>query len=234
MTILDKSQPPDPAGRTASPPSAGEAAYLGLKRRILRHELEMGLSLREEEVANWFNTSRVPAREALRRLEQEGLVERNGRRYAIRSFSYDEIVITYRQRAALEFLAVEYAVRCGGAALASVEAILDQQEQALEAATRSEFSQLDRAFHMALAELGGQPLLVQELGIILDRVQLIRTTELPRDAGPRGAYMDHCRIFDAIQRGQVRIAQAELEYHYTTTVNLHAARRNSQPGAAHD
>ncbi len=225
--------PPQPQDATSpdagAPLSTGDMVYSGLKRRILRHELEMGAPLREEDVANWFDSSRVPARDALRRLEQEGLVVRNGRRYAIRSFTYDEVVITYRQRAALEFLAVEYAVRRGREALAPVEAILEQQERVLDAATRSEFSQLDRAFHLALADLGGQPLLVQELSIILDRVQLIRTTELQRDAGPRGAYLDHCRILDALQRGQVSIAQAELEYHYATTVRLHAGRGMGEP-----
>ncbi|PWL18341.1 hypothetical protein DKP76_04350 [Falsochrobactrum shanghaiense] len=202
--------------------STGDLVYSGLKQRILGHELEMGAPLREEDVANWFESSRAPARDALRRLEQEGLVVRNGRRYAIRSFTYHEVMITYRQRAALEFLAVEYAVKRGQAALAPVEAILEQQKLAFAAATRSQFSQLDRAFHLALAELSGQPLLVNELSIILDRVQLLRTTELRRDAGPQGAYLDHCRIFDALKRGQASIAQAELEYHYATTVRLHA------------
>lgn len=209
------------------PVSAGDKAYTGLKERILRHELEMGAPLREEDVASWFGLSRVPARDALRRLEQEGLIERNGRRYAIRSFSYQEVVITYRQRAALEFLAVEHAIRHGAEALAPVADILEQQRLALAESSRPEFSKLDKAFHIAIANLSGQPLLVRELDIILDRVQLIRTAELQRDSGPKGAYNDHCRIFGALERGSAHVAQAELKYHYATTVRLHMDRAKS-------
>lgn len=184
----------------------------------------MGAPLREEDVASWFGVSRVPAREALRQLEQEGLIDRNGRRYAIRSFSYEEVIITYRQRAALEFLAVEYAVARGPDALTPLVEQLERQRLALPDCTRSGFSQLDKAFHLTLAELSGHPLLVRELEVILDRVQLIRTVELQRDAGPKGAYDDHCRVLSALRRGSVQAAQAELDYHYATTVRLHVDR----------
>ena len=206
--------------------TAGDLVYSALKARILGHEFRLGTPLREDEVASWYDTSRVPARDSLRKLEQEGLVERAGRRYQVRQFSYDEVFIIYRQRAALEFLAVEYAAEArngpgGLAALADIRAVIEDQRQAIQRASRSEFSHLDKEFHLRIARVSGKGLLVRELEIILNRVQLIRTAELERDAGPVGAFQDHCRIFQALERGDAATAKAELEYHYTTTVRLH-------------
>lgn len=199
----------------------GNAVYAGLKDRILRHEFRMGTPLREEDVAGWFGTSRVPAREALRRLGQEGLVERIGRRYAIRRYTYDEIVVVYRMRAALEHLAAELAVARRGEGLDRVAAVLERQKAAIEGTSRGEFSELDVAFHLAVAEIGGPPLLSRELELVLTRARLIRSDEIDRDSGPRAAYDDHCRIFAALARGDAGTAKAELEYHYSTTLRLH-------------
>ncbi|AYD03998.1 GntR family transcriptional regulator [Neorhizobium sp. NCHU2750] len=199
----------------------GGAVYVGLKERILSHEFLMGAPLREEDVAGWFGTSRVPARDALRRLAQEGLVERVGRRYTIRSYSYDEIVIVYRLRAALEHLAVEQAVANRARGFDKIASVLDRQREAVQRASRGEFSALDTEFHLAIAEVSGLPMLSQELELVLNRARLIRSNEIGRDSGPRAAYDDHCRIFAAMERNDARTAKAELEYHYSTTLRWH-------------
>ncbi|MBS7699704.1 MAG: GntR family transcriptional regulator [Chelatococcus sp.] len=189
----------------------------------MRHEFQMGAVLKEDEVASWFGGSRIPARDALRRLEQEGLVERVGRRYAVRTYSYPEILVTYRLRAALEHLAVELAVaRRSADGLDRVAQILELQRVSLQNISRGEFSDLDTAFHLSIAEMSEQDMLQRELSLILNRARLIRTNELAIDAGPEGAYRDHCRIFAALQRGDAGTAKAELDYHFATTVRLHA------------
>lgn len=203
--------------------SRGEAVYEGLKAGILQHRFRMGDPLREEDVATWFGASRAPARDALKRLETEGLVERIGRKYAVRNYSYDEIVVTYRMRAALEHLSVELAVaRADDAGIAALGAELDAQRAVLGSTGRGEFSDLDARFHMALARLSGNEMLQRETETILNRARLIRSDELEIDNGPEGAFADHCRIHSALVRRDARTAKAELDYHYTTTVQLHA------------
>ncbi|MBX3538288.1 MAG: GntR family transcriptional regulator [Chelatococcus sp.] len=213
----------DVNGNDAGSASLGDQAYEGLKTRILRHEFLMGAVLKEDEVASWFGGSRIPARDALRRLEQEGLVERVGRRYAVRTYSYPEILVTYRLRAALEHLSVELAVANRSAeGLDRVAHILELQRASLQTVSRGEFSDLDTAFHLSIAEMSQLEMLQRELSLILNRARLIRTNELAIDAGPEGAYRDHCRIFAALQRGDAGTAKAELDYHFATTVRLHA------------
>ncbi|QDL94623.1 GntR family transcriptional regulator (plasmid) [Paroceanicella profunda] len=219
---MERNSPSPAASVTPEGQTRGDAVYEGLKARILGHDFRMGTPLREDEVAGWFGASRLPAREALKRLELEGLVERLGRKYAIRAYSFPEILVTYRIRAALEHLAVDLAcAQAGEEDLARIAAVLDQQAGALRTASRGEFSELDSVFHLGLARIGRNPALLRELEVILNRVRLIRSNEIDVDSGPPGAYADHCRIFEALRRRDAATARAELDYHYSTTLRLH-------------
>lgn len=212
--------------------SRGEAVYQGLKSGILHHRFRMGDPLREEDVASWFGASRAPARDALKRLETEGLVERIGRKYAVRNYSYDEILVTYRMRAALEHLSVEFAIlRADDAGIAALGAELAAQKAVLGNASRGEFSDLDARFHLALARLSGNDMLLRETETIINRARLIRSNELDKDNGPQAAYADHCRIHAALLRRDADTAKAELNYHYATTVRLHETRSADALGA---
>ncbi|RWR34913.1 GntR family transcriptional regulator [Sinirhodobacter populi] len=205
-----------------TPATLGHQVYEGLRSRILRHELRMGDPLREDEVASWFCASRLPAREAMRRLEHEGLVARAGRKYVVRRYSGAEILVTYRLRAALEHLAVELsAERMTPADEDRIAGMLERQKEAALAKERGEFSLLDLAFHMSFAEISRNAALCHELGLVMNRVTLIRGHELDRDSGPLAAYDDHCRIFGAVCRRDLPTACAELDYHYATTLRLH-------------
>lgn len=73
-----------------------------IKQGILSGELEPGQSLVETSLAAWCGVSRTPVREALRRLEQDGLVERNDHGLAVRSRSPEEILDLYDTRIVLE------------------------------------------------------------------------------------------------------------------------------------
>lgn len=214
---------PDPAAGEGL--SLGETVYDGLKSGILNHRFRMGDPLREEDAANWFGASRAPAREALKRLETEGLVERIGRKYAVRNYSLDEIVVTYRIRAALEHLAVDLLIgRASDKEIAALGGALDAQKSVLGDVGRGAFSELDAQFHLAMARLSGVEMLVRETATILNRARLIRSRELDIDTGPAGAYADHLRIHAALLRRDAETAKAELNYHYATTVRLHARR----------
>lgn len=202
--------------------SLGDEVYEGVQAKILCHELRMGDPLREDEVASWFSASRIPAREALRRLEQEGLVARVGRKYTVRRYTEAEILVTYRIRAALEHLAVALAApTLDDAQSEEIEAVLVRQKDAATRADRGAFSLLDLAFHMSFARISGNGALIHELGLIMNRVTLIRGHELAIDSGPLAAYDDHRRIFEAARRRDIPTACAELDYHYATTLRLH-------------
>ena len=67
-------------GRSAS---ASLIIFDSLRQAIIDGELEEGALLRQDEIATAFNTSRIPVREALTRLEQHGLIENRRFRGAV-------------------------------------------------------------------------------------------------------------------------------------------------------
>jgi DNA-binding GntR family transcriptional regulator len=91
-------------GPTPAFPATAErtAPYDMLKSAILRGELKPGTPLVETTLAAWCQVSRTPVREALTRLEQDGLVERSDRGLIVRRRSPEEILDIYETRIALE------------------------------------------------------------------------------------------------------------------------------------
>jgi DNA-binding GntR family transcriptional regulator len=89
-----------PAG--LAPAERAESPYEMLKNAILLGELQPGQPLVEANLAAWCQVSRTPIREALMRLEQDGLVDRTDRGLVVRDRSPEEIIDLYETRMILE------------------------------------------------------------------------------------------------------------------------------------
>jgi DNA-binding GntR family transcriptional regulator len=116
-----------------------------LKQAILSGELAPGQPLVETSVAAWCGVSRTPVREALQRLEQDGLVERNAHGLAVRARSPEEILDLYDTRLVLEASAGRFAAerrsdhdvrmlrwqlkRCETVTVGDVSAMVDANQQ---------------------------------------------------------------------------------------------------------
>lgn len=77
-------------------------AYELLKQAVLQGEFRPGEPLREVQLAQWCGVSRTPVREALRRLEQDGLIRQEGSSLTVRRRSPEEILDIYTTRIVLE------------------------------------------------------------------------------------------------------------------------------------
>src|SRR5690242_20975649 len=85
------------------PGSLPDFAYEHLRQAILSRRLPSGAPLRQERIAEQLGVSRLPVREALRRLHVEGLVDLQPRRgYFVASFNRDEIEELFDIRGTLE------------------------------------------------------------------------------------------------------------------------------------
>lgn len=127
-----------------------ESVYVRLREAILSAELRPNKRLVEDELANWLKVSRTPIREALLRLEHEGMVERD-RGWLVREHDPAEI------RARLECrLAIEgYASRLAAAHRSEQDLLaLRELAQRMEApgTPTTEFNQLNDQFHRRIAE----------------------------------------------------------------------------------
>lgn len=110
--------------------TAEEATTTTLRRAILQGVLAPGDRLRQEVLAAELGVSRIPLRDAFRRLEAEGLIDIDGRRGArVSSLSVDDVAELYELRRMLELHCIRLAIRNltdeGAAALLAMGAQMD-------------------------------------------------------------------------------------------------------------
>jgi DNA-binding GntR family transcriptional regulator len=134
--------------------------YEALRDAILEGRLAAGERLVEAEIARQMTISRGPVREAIRKLEQDGLVQYLPRRGAVVvSLTPAEVRDAYYLRAHLEAYAVRLAVeRATLRDLAALEGLIDRMHECAERDDRTSLLAADVEFHARLCELSGSKL----------------------------------------------------------------------------
>ena len=159
--------------RVAEKSTAAEQVYNALKRDIITLQHQPGVSLTEQQLATLYGTSRVPVREACRRLGQEGLLTgRPYRGYSVNHISLKEIGDCFDLRLGLESRALELAAQRATAGdlnrlsnLATIEYTYHDWDSYVEFLDRN----LD--FHIQLASLSRNDRLVAVLRDLLGSMQ---------------------------------------------------------------
>lgn len=130
-----------------------------LRTRILTGDFPAGHQLRQDAIAGEYNVSRIPVREALQRLDAEGLVSFQPHKGAVVSqLSLDEIEELFEVRKLLECDLLRHAVpRLTPADLKSVEDILMVYDEAFRAGDVSKWGELNREFHDRLYRASNRP-----------------------------------------------------------------------------
>jgi DNA-binding GntR family transcriptional regulator len=194
--------------------------YQELREAIVDGTLDADTPLTEVALAARYNVSRTPVREALRRLEQDGLVERGARGMQLRDRSPEEILEIYEVRITLE----------GAAARAAAERRTDLDLLKLERVHSSmlETSTEDperraaanRTFHEAIWATSHNATLVDLLGRL--HAHLIRYRETTLTYHDRWATVldEHRQLIDAIKAGDRERAGRIAEDHMTGARNV--------------
>ena len=177
-----------------------------LRSAILANRIRPGSRLLEAEVAGRMGVSRAPVREAIRQLEQEGLVEFFPHRGAVVvGLPEDEIDAIYELRALIEERAIERAVdHATDADFARLEALIDEMQAALRARDIDEVAEVDLRFHGAIVELSGFSLLRHIWGSLdgLVRVRSYQALDRPGKAAKyflSGSIASHSVLVDALR-----------------------------------
>jgi DNA-binding GntR family transcriptional regulator len=151
MELADGMAPPV-AFRTKT-----ELTYEQLRRWIVSGRLAPGQRLDQEWLAAELQVSRMPLREALLRLEADGLIENEPHRSAVVApLSLAELTDVYAARGAIESMLAEAgAARVGPPQLDRMAAAIAEQEAAVTAARLERFVAADRVFHFTLYRASG-------------------------------------------------------------------------------
>jgi DNA-binding GntR family transcriptional regulator len=188
-----------------------------LRDAIVSGKISPGVRLIEEDLAAMLKVSRGPVRQAIFRLQQEGLIVHEPHRGAtVGQISEDDVDEIYSLRLALERLAIEQASRkAGGGRLVEIEAVLKRfQAMPRTEVTRKVVAELDIDFHDAIFRAAGNWRLYRAWQTL--RSQLMMFLML-RDALPEDYleswHRDHLHLLEVIRSGDGAVAQTTIESH---------------------
>lgn len=208
----DRQPDPDCAPPGAELPAAAQMHAL-LRRRIVTGDLRPGMRLSEQDIADQYELSRQPVREAFIRLAAEGLLEvRPQRGTFVTRINMDWVLDTRFIREATEADIVRIATRMAGPDQIDQLRAMVGQQAAVPPAEAAHLVALDEEFHATLAAIAGKALVgmhLQGLKIHLDRVRHLLSA-----VTPAAVMVDqHSAIVDAIASQDPDLAEATMRLH---------------------
>ncbi|MEN3582715.1 GntR family transcriptional regulator [Streptomyces sp. ZYX-F-203] len=152
------------------PPAASERVYSHLKQGVLERDYEGGTLLTEGELAEALGVSRTPVREALLRLEVEGLVRLYPKKGAlVLSVSAQEIADVVETRLLVEEHAARKAVPAPEGLVERLEELLARQHRQAAEGDLAGAAVTDRCFHAEIVRSGGNDILSRLYDQLRDR-----------------------------------------------------------------
>lgn len=180
--------------------SRSEDAYRQLKDAIRKGTLPPGTRVREIEIAERFGISRTPAREAIRRLESDGLISFVPRQGAVISkLDHQQTMELYDLREILEGSAAGFAARHASAAEIEELGELIAAEPELRSHP-DQLADLNQLFHGALYRAAHNRFLERSLLGLRDAMALLGGTTLAIAGRFETAHAEHLAILDAIRQ----------------------------------
>ena len=189
--------------------SLTDVVHKELREAITCGSLKPGVRLREVALAKRYNVSATPVREALRRLEREGLVETHPHRGAtVAAISAADLCNLYEVHEVLEAFAVRRAAEIHGHDLSLAEQLLDQLDACVADPDQTTFNALDLHFHRSLNMLSGNAQLADLISQTHRRIQAARNKhEIHLPDRPRLSQSQHRALLRAIAAGNADEAE---------------------------
>ncbi|WP_347110916.1 GntR family transcriptional regulator [Paenarthrobacter sp. S56] len=177
-----------------------------LREDILASVFAPDEPLTEAKLTERYGASRTPVREALQRLEQDGLVERRGKAVVIRTHSAEEIIDIYESRIILEqAAAAKAAVKATALDRQLLMGLLTQMRQ-LDADEGRSLAETNRAFHAQLWRATHSPSLIGLLERLDQQVRRYTLTTLTYPGRWAVVLADYTKLLAAIDDGDSALA----------------------------
>jgi DNA-binding GntR family transcriptional regulator len=181
--------------------SLGDQAYTRVREALMRGTLPPGTLVREADLARQFGVSRTPIREALQRLQAEGLVTAAAQRgYVVADLSPEELADVYQVRAVLEALAARLAAqRATRSDIGRLEDIFEALDEAVVRGDKERDPTLTGAFHDAIANASRNRYLQSMLSNIREIFERYRRTRSLAPMRVHEGHADHAQLLAAIR-----------------------------------
>lgn len=215
--------------------SLAEQAYHRVKQLIFDFALLPGDRFSETDLAQRVAVSRTPLRQALQRLQGEGLLQvfpKLG--WQVLPLDFDRFDALYDLRILLETHAVQRLCEAEARPALPALAALWLVDAAEREADGREVSRLDEDFHHQLVRSSGNPEMARVHADITERIRIIRRLDFTQPARTAATYDEHAQILRAITRRRSdeaqrllrsHIEQSKVEVRQITLDMLYRARR---------
>lgn len=197
--------------------SAAEGTYARLRAMLVDGEFGPGARLPEAELTRLLGVSRTPLREALRRLQSDGLVMLSNRGVIVAQPSPDEIADLYGYRAVLEAFTAELVAlrhRRGEIAPAQIRLLRELREDVERGRDADATASANLDLHRFIATLSDNSYAREALSRVWDIISISSAENLAEDATWRAQIdEDHREIVEAIEAGEPDRASAAARRH---------------------
>jgi len=195
--------------------------YRTIEDSIMNGELESGERIIDSKIAQEFGVSRGPVREAMRKLEQDGLVINKSGEMYIYSPTVSDVVELYQLRISLEPLAVFGATKnIKEAGLIELENILKETENAINSSNKDEVVKLNTLFHEKIISVCGKSRLQLILGNIRSLTNICRNTIIKKSTRSNTFLTEHWEIYHGMKKGDSEAASKSMKKHLMNDLNI--------------
>jgi DNA-binding GntR family transcriptional regulator len=193
----------------------GARAYRALWTGIVSGRIASGVQLRPDTIAAQLDISTTPVREALHRMEGDGLIVKLPYRgWFVREFTEREVTQLYEMRAALESFSVRLACeRITSEELAQLREHQSVGEAALRSGDMEAYRIYNRDLHAAIMEAARNAYLLSAMGQLRLQSEVLMARTIRLVGRPSRAIEEHRELIDLISSRQDKAAQELMERH---------------------
>ncbi|WP_163013823.1 GntR family transcriptional regulator [Streptomyces sp. S1] len=213
--------------------SKADLVYDNLREAIVGGGLRPGERINMDELARMFGVSKIPIREAVKRLESEGLVvSRVHSGVSVAEIDRHEMRGVFLAREAIEGLVGQLAAENPGEELVTeLDRIQARMGEALDAGEIDSLMGLNSEFHGALAAASGYRILTELTEQLLVAVRRYRIVAPVDDMNWRSVLAEHEAIIEAVRRGDPEAAAAAARAHTNSQADHEIATQDDTVGA---
>ena len=188
--------------------SIADQIFDELEKSILTGEYERDELLTEVKLSEKMGVSRTPIREALRRLDQEHIIEITSKGARVIGITDSDISDIYDIRLRIEGLAgAKAAQNADDEGIAQLKEILDMQEFYTAKDDPDQIKNTDSAFHLAIYRLSGSPSLLDTLEPLHRKVIKFRKVSITQPGRAGKSFAEHKAIYEAIRDRNSELAE---------------------------
>ena len=188
--------------------SLADQVFDKLENDIIQGVYKRGELLTELKLVEQLGVSRTPIREALRRLEQERLIEDTGKGSRVLGITEEDLQDIMNIRERIEGLAAYYAAKnLTAEGLKELSHIVDLQEFYFSKQDKEHLRQVDDAFHDMICTLSGRSVIADTLIPLMRKTRRYRRVAIDNWDRTTDTMKQHKQLYEAIAAGNAELAQ---------------------------